>query len=160
MTLWLHGNEKSNRLAHPMQIRKNLTEGLNEPGLVIRNRSLSKEFLHQFPGAPEPIAWHLWKEMMLDLVIQSTEEEINQRMSLHITRSKHLLAEKIPAFFGIHHWHAHVIGYEYGSKVQSEEGLMDDGKQNGLPEAHQEEKEQEVQWKVEQHRKDLKSSKS
>jgi hypothetical protein len=70
------------------------------------------------------IAGNLWKEMVLDLIVEPTEPEISEGMGLNILRGEDLLMEKVQPVVLIQDLHSHVIWGERRNEEQAEKALM------------------------------------
>src|SRR2546428_5753729 len=86
--------------------------------------------------------------MVFDLVVKSAVPEVRQGVSLDISTGQDLAAHEVEFAIAVQSRHPFVVGGEHGAVVQAIQGLMDDDKQERLPDAERVEDQASVQGEV------------
>src|SRR2546422_11125030 len=89
--------------------------------------------------------------MVFDLVIKATVPEVSQRVSGNIPAGQDLATHEVQLTIAIQGRHTFVVGGEHGARVQAKQCLMDQDKQEGLPDAERVEDEAKIYSNVKHH---------
>src|SRR3990172_7447220 len=98
--------------------------------------------------------------MVFDLVVESAVPEVRQGVSLDISTGQDLAAHEVELAIAVQGRHPFVVGGEHGARVQAKQGLMDQDKQEGLPDAERVEHQAKIQGDVKHHQRRLDHSMS
>src|SRR3970282_396138 len=98
--------------------------------------------------------------MVLDLVVKSAVPEVRQGVSLDISTGQDLAAHEIELAIAVQNRHPLVVGGEHGARVQAKQGLMDQDKQERLPDAERVEDQAKIHGDVKYHQRRLEPSMS
>src|SRR5262245_47998049 len=96
----------------------------------------------------QAVAGHARKKMVFDLIIQTTEQVINNDGTFYVASSQNLLSDEILIFIFIEDRHSNMVRHEYEGKVKAEHTLMHNCKEDRLPESHANIKQGEINWEI------------
>ena len=68
--------------------------GLDDPGLVVKNPVSEAELLYDGLSLFKIMPGHVGKQVVLNLVVQASIDEVGEGMGAHVTGSYHLLPQK------------------------------------------------------------------
>src|SRR5436309_14392212 len=86
--------------------------------------------------------------MVFDLVVKSAVPEVRQRVSLNIATGQDLTAHEVELAIAVQSRHSFVVGGKHEARVEAKQGLMDQDKQERLPDAQRVEDQAEIQGGV------------
>ena len=124
---------------------------MQDARLIIQDGALIAEGFDNTLGFSQSISRHVWEQMVLDLVVQPAIPEIDQRMSLDIAGGKYLLMQEVHWTILVQDEHSFMVGGKDRTKVEAIEHVMDDHKQNYLPDVQPKEQQAKVEHVVEDH---------
>src|SRR5437899_2288450 len=98
--------------------------------------------------------------MVFDLVVKSAVPEVRQGVSLDIAAGHDVAANEVELAIAVQSQHPFVVRGEHGALVQAKQSLMDQDKQERLPEAERVEDQAKIQGGVKHHHRRLDHSMS
>src|SRR5262247_4658229 len=103
--------------ADAVEMAQDVSIGLPDAGLVIRDRTRLTEGSHGRLGRFELVPGHRGEEVMLDLIVESAKPEVCHRVRSDIASREDLLAESIQRTVAPQHEHPCMIGRKDGAHV-------------------------------------------
>ena len=136
------------RITHMMQVGEDFCERPQAGCLMIGDGMRSTKGSHHGLRFLQFVASHAGKQMVFNLIVQSSIPKVGQGVGLHVASGQHLAMKEIPCILFLKDWHAFMIGRKNGPKIQSGQRLMNAYKKESLPEPQTPDDEGEVGRKV------------
>ena len=118
-----------------MQAGEHLCVAAEDTGLTVRHPVLPAEAAHEGPGPTQVWPWHAREQVMLDLIVQATEQKIHDVTGAHVAGRQDLPAGKVvPVALGENR-HRDVVRGEDEAQVHPHRDVMDDREEQRAPRA-------------------------
>ena len=115
-------------------VTEDFTIRTQNAGLVVGDALLFAKLLHENICFAQIVTWHVWKQMMLDLVIETAIHKVCERMGDQVAGCQNLLAEKVDFLVFADDEHALVVWCEHHAHVQAPGELVEEKEQDSDPE--------------------------
>src|SRR2546421_11481038 len=96
--------------ANRMEVAQHLHVGVDQAGFAIGHTVLAAELMYERLGATQVGSGHAGEQVVLDLVVEPSQDEVDQPTAAYVTGGQHLAAQEVAAVLGGEDRHALVVG--------------------------------------------------
>jgi hypothetical protein len=106
---------------------------MEKAGFTIRDGPCLAKLFHGSLRHLESVPGHVWKEVVLNLIVQAAKTEVGHWVRSDISGREDLLSEAIQPVGALQHEHPFMIGRKDNAHIKSKQHLMYQDEDDSLP---------------------------
>ncbi len=117
--------------ADGVEVPQRLGVGAHQAGLDIGQPVLAAELADERLSAAQVGSGHAWEQMVFDLEVEATKDEVDQRAAEDVAGGQDLPAQEVALIVGVQDRHTLVVGGERDAQIQTQQPLLDQHEHHG-----------------------------